>query len=44
MDIENETYAAESKIFIDLKNEYLRELGVCEEAQKLVKSADFANI
>jgi hypothetical protein len=44
LELEQETYAQETEIYTDLKNEYLRELAVSEQAFSLVESADFSNI
>lgn len=44
LDLENSQYAEETQIYTDLKNNYLRELGVTEEALRLVQSADLKSI
>ncbi|CAD8182504.1 unnamed protein product [Paramecium pentaurelia] len=44
LNIENDSYAEETKIYQDMKNEYIREQEVAESAEKVVKSADFSNI
>jgi hypothetical protein len=41
--LENETYVQETEIYTDLKNEYLRELAVSEQAFNLVNNADFGS-
>jgi hypothetical protein len=42
--LENNTYAEETDIYTNMKNEFTRELGVSESALSLVQSADFSNI
>lgn len=44
LNLENETYVQETEIYTDLKNEYLRELAVSEQALGLVEGVDFSNI
>ena len=44
LELENETFAEETEIYTDLKNEYLRELAVSEQGLSLVEGADFSNI
>jgi TolA-binding protein len=44
LELENTQYAEETEIYTDLKNEYLRELAVSEQALALVESADFGSI
>lgn len=44
LDLENTQYAEETEIFNDLRNNYLRELGITEEALKLVETADLSSI
>jgi predicted phage tail protein len=43
LNLENETYVQETEIYTDLKNEYLRELAVSEQAHTLVTSAEFGD-
>jgi hypothetical protein len=44
LDLENTQYAEETEIYTDLKNEYLRELAIAEQALGLVEGVDFSNI
>jgi len=44
LELENTTYAEETEIFTDLKNEYLRELAVSEQGLSLVQNTDFSGI
>ncbi|CAK77192.1 unnamed protein product (macronuclear) [Paramecium tetraurelia] len=44
LELENNTYAEETDIYTNLKNEFTRELGVSEQALSVVESADFTNI
>ncbi|CAD8049227.1 unnamed protein product [Paramecium primaurelia] len=44
LELENNTYAEETDIYTNTKNEFTRELGVSEQALALVKSVDFSNI
>jgi predicted phage tail protein len=43
LNLENETYVQETEIYTDLKNEYLHELAVSEQAFNLVNNADFGS-
>jgi hypothetical protein len=44
LELENTTYAEETEIFTDLKNEFLRELAVSEQGLSLIQNTDFSNI
>ncbi|CAK56445.1 unnamed protein product (macronuclear) [Paramecium tetraurelia] len=44
LELENNTYAEETDIYTNTKNEFTRELGVSEQALALVQSVDFSNI
>ncbi|CAD8126574.1 unnamed protein product [Paramecium sonneborni] len=44
LELENNTYAEETDIYTNTKNEFTRELGISEQALALVKSADFSNV
>jgi hypothetical protein len=44
LELENTTFAEETEIYTDLKNEYLRELAVSEHGLSLVEGADFSGI
>lgn len=44
LDLENETYAQETQIYTDTRNEYQRELAIADAGLALVNSVDFSNI
>ncbi|CAD8055795.1 unnamed protein product [Paramecium sonneborni] len=44
LELENNTYAEETDIYTNTKNEFTRELGISEQALALVQSVDFSNI
>jgi hypothetical protein len=43
LDLENETYVQETEIYTNLKNEYLHELAVSEQAYNLVSNAEIGD-